>query len=233
MPSVQRRWFDHLQAATRYNQWIFSQISPYLRGNTLEIGCGSGNFTALMAPVCPHLTAIDVNAEFVEVAIARLRHQSHVKLMVADITTMRHPQQWQQAFDTIILLDVLEHIADDVALLRQLRQWLAPQGRLILKVPALNRLYNSMDEAVGHYRRYTPASLKASLDQGLFENPQLWYFNMAGIPGWWFNGSVLRQQIPSSQQVAWFDRWVPLFQMLEAKLPCPLGLSMFAIATCS
>lgn len=226
MESAQAQWLDQLSTATHYNQWIFSQLQPHLQGRVLEVGCGTGNFTTLLAASCSEVVAVDLNPVFVQRAIARLKSQPHVSIRVADATT----QPWPQAFDTIILLDVLEHIDDDVSLLRRLRHSLTANGQLMLKVPAIAALYNGLDQAVGHHRRYSRQTLQTVLSQAGFATSELWSFNLAGIPGWWLNGSVLQRQAPPGQQVGWFDRCVPLFQAIESRLACPLGLSLFAVA---
>ncbi len=232
MECPQDVWLDQLQSATHYNQWIFSQIQPHLKGRTLEVGCGNGNFTALIAQQCPQLVAVDLNADYVEQTKARLQSYEHVSVLTADATQLDDAQiGGAQTFDTIILLDVLEHIENDVELLQRLRRSLAPDGTLLLKVPALDYLYNSLDEAVGHHRRYTLQTLKESFTRAAFAEPTIKYFNMVGILGWWLNGAVLKRTNPPGQQVGLFDRCVPLFQAVEANLPCPVGLSLFATAS--
>lgn len=231
--SPQDQWLDNLQSATHYNQWIFSRIAPHLKGRTLEVGCGNGNFTTLMAQHCSQLVAVDLNADYVAQTKARLGGCEHVEVRTVDATEM----DCAQTFDTIILLDVLEHIEDDVELLRRLRRQLAPGGTLLLKVPAIASLYNPLDAAVGHYRRYTPAMLRQAIlsakeeQQNPFSEPIIDYFNAVGILGWWLNGSVLKRRTPPGQQVGLFDRCVPLFQKTEEWMNPPVGLSLFAIAT--
>ncbi|MBE9061948.1 bifunctional 2-polyprenyl-6-hydroxyphenol methylase/3-demethylubiquinol 3-O-methyltransferase UbiG [cf. Phormidesmis sp. LEGE 11477] len=231
MQRAQDVWFDHLQSATHYTQWIFAQLQPYIKGRTLEVGCGSGNFTALIAQNCSELLAVDLDEAYAGQTRSRLQSDpnasAHVKVITADATTM----EFAQTFDTIIMLDVLEHIKDDTAVLAKLRQMLAPGGSLIIKVPALESLYNSLDQAVGHHRRYTPATLRTALNQAAYTQSELSYFNLVGIAGWWLNGMKSRVT-PPGEQVGWFDRCVPLFQALESRLGCPMGLSLFAVAKC-
>lgn len=222
---AQAFWLDHLQSAGHYNCWIVSQVLPHLGQDVLEVGCGTGNLTELLAQTGANLTGVDVNARFVEQAKTRLQFYPHVNLMVADATQL----VWTRSFDTIILLDVLEHIEQDQQLLRHLKQGLKPGGRLIVKVPALNCLYGPLDRAIGHYRRYNKCSLTATLQQAEFPNPTVWYFNAAGIPGWWFNGKVLQRTTPPAEQIGWFDRLVPLLQKLESWGSLPIGLSLFAV----
>ena len=221
---AQTFWLDTLKHANRYNGWIFSQIRPYLGQEVLEVGCGSGNFTPLLAQVCAKVVAVDLNQEYVELAQTRLKDYPGVEIVVADALKM----QWHT--DTVIMLDVLEHIEDDVGMLRHLNSCLKPGGKLLVKVPALNYLYSPMDKAIGHYRRYGKRTLTEALEKAKFSQPFVWYFNMAGIPGWWLNG-VLGRTTPPSNQVDLFNKFVPLFRLMEARVKLPIGLSLFAVAT--
>lgn len=230
MQRAQDVWFDHLQSATHYNQWIFSQLQPHVKGRTLEVGCGSGNFTTLIAQHCAELLAVDLDETYAGQTRSRLQNSpqdySHVSVITANATTL----ECAQPFDTIIMLDVLEHIEDDIAVLHRLSQMLGLGGTLIIKVPALESLYNSLDKAVGHHRRYTPKTLETALAKAEYTNAKLSYFNLVGILGWWLNGRRNRVT-PPGEQVGWFDRCVPLFQTVESQLGCPVGLSLFAVAT--
>jgi len=226
MPRAQDIWFSHLQSATHYNQWIFSHVQPHLSGRTLEVGCGNGNFSTLIAQNCSELLAVDLDDTYTQQTQARLKGYEHAQALTMDATKM----DCAQAFDTIIMLDVLEHIEDDVSVLSRLREQLTPTGKLIVKVPAIEALYNSLDKAVGHHRRYSATALSNVIAQANFSPPMLQYFNMAGIFGWWLNGA-LGKVTPPGEQVGWFDKCVPLFQVVESVVPCPTGLSLFAIAT--
>jgi len=229
MPRPQDIWFDHLGSATHYNQWIFSKIQPHIKGRTLEVGCGCGNFTPLIAQHCNQLLAVDLNPSYVQHTQTLMQQNEHVTVLTADATRLEaHPKLADnQGFETIIMLDVLEHLETDVAVLRSLGQRLAPGGHLIVKVPAIEQLYNSLDRAVGHCRRYSSQRLSQTFTEAGFVSPELEYFNFVGIAGWWLNG---QQQTPPGQQVGWFDRGVPLFRAMEARIGCPVGLSLFAIA---
>jgi 2-polyprenyl-3-methyl-5-hydroxy-6-metoxy-1,4-benzoquinol methylase len=219
-------WLENLKQADRYNNWIFEQILPYLGNEVLEIGCGNGNFTQFLAQQCLQVTAIDINQEYVSLAKERLQGKAGVEILVADVNKM----QWEKSFDTVIMLDVLEHIEDDIQLLRQLKEGIKPNGKLIIKVPALPWLYSPMDQAIAHYRRYNKKTLVAALEKASFTEPIVWYFNWAGIPGWWLNGKVLHRNIPPTEQLTWFNRLVPFLSTLERKFKPVIGLSLFAVA---
>ena len=218
-------WLENLKFADRYNNWILSQILPALGDRVLEVGCGNGNFTELLAPHCSELTAIDLNSEYIALARQRLKAQPQVKFRVGDITNLA----WQSEFDTVVMLDVLEHIPKDLDLLISLYQALARGGRLAIKVPALSWLYGSLDLAIAHQRRYNRSNLTQAIAQAGFTDCQTWYFNWAGIPGWWLNSKVLRRTTPPTGQVDLFNNLVPLLKAVEDRIKPPIGLSVFAL----
>src|SRR5438309_788954 len=129
-----------------------------------------------------------------------------------------------ERLDTIICLNVVEHIPDDVGSLAAMRALLQPAGRLVLLVPALPRIYGALDEALGHVRRYTPRELREKYDRVGFRVAHLEYFNLFGIPGWWFAGRILRRRIIPAGSLGLYDALVPLFRS-ERFLPWRLGPS--------
>ncbi|MGK7947871.1 MAG: class I SAM-dependent methyltransferase [Xenococcaceae cyanobacterium] len=225
--NAQTFWLENLKLADRYNSWILSQMLPHLGNAVLEIGCGNGNFTMLLAGQCSRVVAVDIDEEYVRVTKTRVNQRSGVEVLAADATQFK----WHQPFDNVVLLDVLEHIENDVEMLARLRDSLKPGGKIIIKVPALNCLYSPMDRSIGHYRRYNKQTLSNTLSQANFLQPSLWYFNLAGILGWWLNGQILGRTTPASAQVDLFNRLVPVLSTIEAKIKPPLGLSLFAVAT--
>ena len=149
---------------------------------------------------------------------------------VYDITAPAVLELARFNFDTVIALNVLEHIGPEKEALRHIRQLLGPSGRFIVVVPALPWLYGSMDRSIGHYRRYTAQTLREHLEQAGFSIALLRYYNLPGVLGWWLNGRVLRQTVPPTGQLRLFNLLVPLVRAVERRLPMPLGLSLMAAA---
>jgi len=221
-------WLDQLGSAPLFNAWVYSRIHPYLGEQIAEIGCGTGTFTTLIAAQGYTVTGFDIHAPYVEVATQRLRKFPSCNAICADVTAM----PWGDAsFDTIVMLDVLEHIENDVSLLRKLRDGLASDGRLILKVPAGRWLYSTMDKAIGHFRRYSRRSLADTLNRAGFSVMAMRPFNAAAIPGWWLNGRVLKRVTPPANQVVLFERLVPMVRTVEHALRMPIGISLIAVGT--
>jgi len=218
-------WLDKLGVAHRFNAWVFSCFRRYLGRNVLEVGCGSGNFTTLIAADGHKVTGCDLHAPYVEIARARLAAYPEARVLCADATQA----EFGGGYDTVVLLDVLEHIEDDVGFLTHLRATLLPGGRIILKVPANRWLFCGMDTAIGHYRRYDKSSLRDKLRAGGFEVVEQLHFNAFAAFGWFLNGKILQRTTPPAEQLAAFERLVPLFRFVEGAGRMPFGISLIAV----
>jgi SAM-dependent methyltransferase len=228
--AVQEFWLQNLSKADAFTRWVLSEISPWLGQRVLEVGCGIGTYTAEMAVGARKIVAMDMERAFVDEAVRRLGQHPNVRLICGDATEADALKPNDEAFDTVVLLDVLEHIEDDVALLAGLRARLAPGGHLVLKVPAMPSLYSPMDEAIGHWRRYDKKVLIEVISRAGLEVVRVWAFNAAAVPGWWWNGRVRKLRSPPQEQVALYNRLVPVLRPLDrlARLFC--GASLLAVA---
>jgi 2-polyprenyl-3-methyl-5-hydroxy-6-metoxy-1,4-benzoquinol methylase len=228
--AVQEFWLQNLSKADAFTRWVVDEMSPWLGRSILEVGCGIGTYTAEIALGVRQVVAMDLERTFIEQAARRLGKRPNVQLICADATQADLPELLDREFDTVILLDVLEHIEDDFALLARLSARLRPGGHLILKVPAMPSLYSPMDEAIGHWRRYHKRSLAAVFAGAGLEPVRIWPFNAAGVPGWWWNGRLRRRRSPPQEQVALYNRLVPILRPLDgwARLFC--GVSLFGVA---
>lgn len=226
LDDVQGAWLTRLRGANAYLAWIMAEVAPYVGRDVLEVGCGNGNFTLLLGEIAGRVTALDIDAELVALARQRIAGHAHLTALALDVMALEP----QSRFDTVVMLDVLEHIEDDVAVLGKLRRHLHPGGALVIKVPAIPALYNGMDQAIGHYRRYDRQRLAAALREAGFDEVRVWGFNLLGVLGWWLNGTVLGRKIPPSDHIEGFDRLVPVLRRLERLARPGTGLSLFASA---
>jgi SAM-dependent methyltransferase len=131
-------------------------------------------------------------------------------------------------FDTVFALNVVEHIEDDMLAVKNCHRLLSPGGRLLILMPAYPSLYSPMDKELQHYRRYTRSSMAALLSKD-FKVLTTWYFNLAGIFGWWMAGSVLRSKRLTNGQMKWYDRLVPLFRLADRITFHIAGLSVIGV----
>jgi 2-polyprenyl-3-methyl-5-hydroxy-6-metoxy-1,4-benzoquinol methylase len=221
----QQHTLDVLSDAEHYNQWIFDTFAPWVKGTVLEIGCGTGTFTQRLLRLADHVTAVDLNESLVGIA-----GQRAPKARVFCANVFEAPHLLNPPYQTVVLFNVLEHLADDAEALAQIKNWLAPGGHLLLWVPALPALKSPFDRDIGHYRRYEKAPLQALLTHQGFSVKLLHYQNTLGILGWWGRFCMLRRRQFSPGSTRVFNALVPWLRLLEDRWPPPVGLSLLAVA---
>jgi len=132
------------------------------------------------------------------------------------------------ALDTVVALNVIEHIARDVEALGSIAAMLRPGGRAVILVPAFQKLFGSLDRELGHVRRYTRSSLSRRMREAGFRIERAFYFNLVGTIGWWINARLRRVPRIPVEQLRYFDTLVPVLR-LEDRVPLPFGQSVIAI----
>lgn len=217
---------ERLAAAPRYNRWMFDRLRRWVGDHVLEIGSGIGNLSAFLTDRA-RLVLTDTEPHYLERLRQRFAGHANIEVTRLYLPTVDGALA-DQRFDTIICLNVLEHVQDDRRSLEVMHGLLRPGGRLVLLVPALPGLYGTLDKALGHYRRYTPRELGDKYRVAGLALRHIEYFNLAGIPGWWLAGRVLRRQLIPAGSLALYDALVPLFR-LEHFLPWRVGQSLIAI----
>jgi SAM-dependent methyltransferase len=204
-------------------------IAPWAGKRVLEIGAGMGSLTRHVCPGRKVYVATDYDTEYLEHLRATFRHRAAVQVHVLDATRAQDFQPFESQMDTVVCLNVLEHIEDHAGTLQNIRTVLEPGGRLILLVPNGPRAYGSVDAAIGHYRRYTPDGLEALLKQNGYELEEMLRFNRVSWPGWRFTGQVLKASTISPASMRIFDKFVWLWRKIDKQLPWQ-PISIIAIA---
>ncbi len=219
-----------MASVDRYNKWIFASIARHIGDRVLEVGCGIGNMTPFFLGA-ETVTAIDVLPESVAVVKKQSEGLPHVRVLTADIEASTVVDQLgARSYDTVVCINVLEHIQNDAIALRNMKEVLIPGGKLILFVPAGQYLYGSLDRALGHYRRYTLAPLLALVESQGFEIVEAAYMNIAGIPGWFVSSRILRREAPPRGLLRLFNLLAPFFIRFEGAVRPPFGQSILCIA---
>ena len=214
----------------RYNRWMFERLRRWIGRSVLEIGSGIGNLSAFLVDR-ERLVLTDTRDEYLSRLRQRFAGRSNVSVARLYLPDDDRAVAGQR-FDTVICLNVLEHVDDDISALHAIRRLLGPGGRLVLLVPALQALYGTIDRALGHHRRYNRAGLADLLRATGFTLAHIEYFNLAGIPGWWWAGRVLRRDTIPGGSLKLYDALVPLFR-LERFIPWRVGQSLIAIGACA
>jgi len=212
-----------------YSGWIYRRILPFIGQRILEVGAGIGNFIRLLVNR-ELIVAVDKHPACVDYLKARLGSSRTVVPMELDISDPAVRELSPYEFDTVICLNVLEHVEDDLSALAHMQSVLRPGGILILLVPAFQFLYGSVDRSLGHYRRYNRKSLIPKMVQAGFQVESTMYTNMIGMAGWFLNNRVLGWHKESARQIGFFDRFVaPWAERLERWIQPPVGLSLISV----
>jgi SAM-dependent methyltransferase len=214
---------DNLDGAHNYANWIVALMAPYLRGHILEVGAGHGTFTGLLAEFGP-VTATELS----ERAVVLLGE----RYAGSDRITVRPAAELGDAtFDTALMINVLEHIEDDVGALHSLRARLCEGGHVVVFSPAFNALYSAFDADIGHYRRYTRASLRSTIRDADLELVDLRYVNAPGALAWYLVATRLGQRPTEGWLTRLYDRAaVPVVRRIEGRVQPPFGQSLLAVA---
>jgi glycosyltransferase involved in cell wall biosynthesis len=213
-----------------YNRWLADRFRGALGARVLEIGAGFGNMTRQFADR-ELVVASDLDPVALEYLRGVFRGEAGVRVASFrfPLTGAERDEIRALRVDTVVCLNVLEHIEDDTATLADFYALLPAGGRLVLIVPALARLYGTLDEHLHHFRRYEKAELESKVRAAGFTVEDCRFLNRPGILGWYINGKILRRRVLPSGQLAAFRLMLPLLRR-EEKTPPPTGMSLLAIA---
>ncbi|MEO7794163.1 MAG: glycosyltransferase, partial [Thermoanaerobaculia bacterium] len=207
-----------LEKARRFNRWMADEVRPHVGARVLEIGAGIGNITVWLLPR-DSWTASDINPNYLHYLRNLTAAKPYLAVERVDVEAAGDFEALAGRFDTVICLNVLEHVGDPLKALRNMRSALAPGGTLVLYVPHGQGLYSSLDEVLGHRCRYDRAMLERELAATGFELVRTAFFNRAAVPGWWWNGKVLKRRSFSRVQLKIFDLAVPVLRRIDRLLP--------------
>ena len=215
-----------------YLEWQMSRFLPHLGRRILEIGCGVGGIIDLL-PRKDLILALDIDDEVLAYAAQRHRDREECRFEHLDVSTLDAAGRARLAalrFDTIVCINLLEHIEDDVGALETMRDILVPDGVVALLVPAHPSLYGAYDAADGHFRRYRKRELREKFRRAGFAPGRVRHFNAVGAMGWWVKYKLLRSTIHGGTDFRLMNALIPILDPLERIVPPPFGLSLTTVA---
>ena len=213
--------------APNYTDWIADLCAPYLGQRVLEVGAGHGDLTVRFARPGVELAATDVSERCLDVLKERFEDVEQVEVGRLDLFDHDDPG----GYDSAVLVNVLEHLPDDLAALQELRRLVRPGGHILLYVPAFERLYSPFDRAVGHYRRYDRAQLSRTVHAAGLQVIEARYVNQLGALAWWLLATKLKQVPTEAGKVRLYDRAVvPRLRRFEERYRTEFGQSLFLAA---
>ena len=201
-------------------------IQPYIGDRVLEVGAGTGNVSVHLMPRSVYW-ATDVNSHYLDYLVTLRATRPYMRVAYTDaMDEATFPTG--QSFDTVVCLNVVEHVQDDLGALRNVWNALSDGGRAIILVPCGPGLYGTLDEVLGHFRRYTREQLVGVAEQAGFRVEQVLKFNRPGVPAWWLNGRILHRKTFGLGQIRMLNFLTPVFRLVDSWLPLP-PLSIIAI----
>jgi mannose-1-phosphate guanylyltransferase/glycosyltransferase involved in cell wall biosynthesis len=210
----------------RYNRWIWDRMKPFVGQRVLEVGAGSGSMTRFLYGR-ELIVATDKETPYIDRLKNAFRRRPGIIVEHCDLDSDQSLDLSRYSFDTVTAINVLEHAADDEAALRRAHDLLVPGGRIIIYVPADKALYGSLDQGIGHLRRYDRNEIADKLQRAGFEVEHVSYQNRFARLAWRLNVALGRRALPSGQSRL-FDYLVPFFRTFEGENPSK-GLSLVAV----
>ena len=217
-----------LEHARRFNRWMGEAIQGHAGARVLEIGAGIGNITEWLLPR-DFYVASDINPHYLRYLHAMSLGRPYVKVERIDVADPACFGPWRERFDTVICLNVLEHVPDQHVALKNMADALEEGGRLVLYVPQDQGLFSSLDEVLGHRCRYSRQELSNELDRAGFAVESMSDFNRFGVLGWWWNGKVRKRRDFGRIQLKLYNALIPLLRYVDRFLPWQ-GLGLLVVA---
>ena len=222
---------ENLETATQrknFTKWVYEAIFSGLKGDILEVGSGLGTFSEHIIRDFPDssVTLSDISLSYIQNLKEKFSGKN-VTVCKLDLNVQEDYEDiGYEKFDSIIAVNVLEHVKNDELALQQLYKMLRKNGILIVLVPANKFLYNVIDKSIGHWRRYTKNELETKIKNTKFSVEKMFSFNMLGMVGWYVNGNLCKKAVINKKASKVFDKLVPVMKVVEKILRRRIGLSI-------
>jgi SAM-dependent methyltransferase len=222
---------EAMSFAVNYHKWILEEFRPFLGKKLVEVGAGTGSFSEMLIEENPENLALIEPSEmfkFLEQNISQVETATRVDYYNSIFTEAAH--RLREKPDTIIYVNVLEHIEEDRGELEKVYETLEPGGRCLIFVPAFMSLYGAFDEKIGHFRRYTKKELETKAKSAGFKVVKSKYFDFVGIFPWYVKYKLLKSDSLNSGAVTAYDKFaVPLTKQFERFLNFPVGKNILTV----
>lgn len=226
---VGKHTLEVISGATRFNKWMYAEIKPFLKGDILEIGSGIGNISQYVINNGYDITLSDYNPAYYKYLQENFSKTPNVRSILQ--LDLLHPDfkteyaALEEKFDTIFMLNVIEHLKDDPIAVDNCKFMLKQNGHFIVLAPAYNWLYCRIDKELGHYRRYTLKKMKQLIKDQNMEVINGQYFNFLGTIGWFLFGKVFKRKMLGKEMNS-FNQLVPIAKLLDKLFMKRIGLSV-------
>jgi SAM-dependent methyltransferase len=213
-----------------YYGWIMDTFAPFVRGLVVEYGAGTGTISQRLAPLVDRLTLVEPSIDLV--AVLRAKFRDNPKVEVVNENLDQHvARMGVAAVETVVLVNVLEHIEDDRQALAKVFRMLLPNGRVLIFVPALQALMSKLDLMFGHFRRYRRTELIEKIVQAGGEPQICSYFDCFGVLPWFFLKKLIGAKSFNKNLINIHDKFVvPVSRAVERVISPPIGKNIILVA---
>src|SRR3954469_21778033 len=217
-------------AAPRYRKWQIDTGRPYCGRTVLELGPGMGHFAAELDELgLDRLLLADTEEDGLEHLRGGYANRHDVDIVQLEVPG---PVNIGEPVDTIVAMNVIEHIDDDTRALRDLATALVPGGRIVIWVPGYPQLYGDFDRKVGHVRRHTPKTLREHVLRAGLDVEVCRPVNLLGGCAWWLAVRRGGGGYPTPRLVWLYDNvGIPATRLIERIVRPPFGQTVFCVAT--
>jgi SAM-dependent methyltransferase len=224
-----RAFLNNLTGTPQYLSWLARVLRPHLGDTVLELGAGIGNITGRLMARRVHYVAAESDPLYLHALNNRFLRTPNVSVLKLSPERSDDFKDAGGPFDTVLCVNVLEYVNDPATVVESAAHLLKPGGIIILLAPQGQSLYGTLDQTLGHKRRFGRAELRALLEQHGFTVKRMYQLNRIGTPAWLFFGTVLRRRQINKAMLKIFDKTVWFWRRTDGLLPWR-GLSLVAVA---
>lgn len=219
---------DAMEQAPQFNAWMYESVRPWLGSRIAELGVGRGNMSKFIRRH-ENVLLTDYRLDYLTELKRRWSEQRGLQIAKLDMTARADYEQLREfAPDSVVFLNVLEHIEDDRAVLRNLAATVPASCRIVVLVPFGMKLFSEFDRALGHFRRYEKGELEAKMREAGLEVETQFFFNKIGIFAWYVANTLGGQKALKPWQLKLYGFLTPIFRVLDSILPTS-GLSTVVV----
>ena len=218
------------EEARNWKKYFSSKIGPYIKGNVLEVGAGIGETTPyLLNKNVKEWTCLEPDARLFSL-LAGKKSENKLPANCTLVQGMLDALPAGNRYDTILYIDVLEHIEDDASEIRSALSRLNDNGHLVIISPAKQYLYSPFDKSIGHFRRYNKRTLRKAVDEKRASEVRIFYMEATGMLLLVLNKFLLRKKYPNSTVIKIWDRiFIPASRLIDRILFYSTGKSIIGI----
>lgn len=223
---------ESMDLAVNYHRWIMDILRPYLGKDIAEVGAGTGGVSEMLLNERPRsLTLIEPSGMFDELSRRMSEVNGETEILLKNDLFRNVAPELKGKVDTIVYINVLEHIEDDEAELKAVFDTLEPGGRVCIFVPANRFLFSEFDRSIGHFRRYGSGELKTKCEGAGLKIKLSRFFDVPGVLPWWIKYRLLGSTSMESGLVSLYDKLVvPVTKFVEGVIPPPVGKNLIVVA---